>query len=650
MVRSIVAVATGITLLLAQQVSAQNKSAALSPEQKQAAYDAIRQLSPEQRHAAFLKDHKRKPELKAATPAKTGSSAEPASRLMKTTAPYTTVPGDARFPGEYEEVQAVFISWMYDYSVSSPVIDTMLSSPYAALDAQLANGIQQAGVPVYINVWTAADSAAVRQFMIKRGTPLKNYRFFINDGDNIWARDFGPVNYYYGTDDSLGWVDFHYYPGWDLDDLLPIAWGKELNIPVTTSGIYYEGGNILADGAQSLYTSSAVYDLNSSILSYTPARTVDSIKDALNLDRATILSMLNYDGGTGHIDLYLDMTDENTFVQTLMPAAAASIPRFRDYDTVNSNIKYLRTLNSSHAKPHHFYHIPFPTKDDGSMYTSAEEYNNEYTRTYSNHLIVNKTIIQPVFNDGISGNIAGDNAAIDSIKKVYPGYKIIPIDMRWLDGSGGSIHCITKEMAADNPLRFFHYAYRDREDYQSNYPIDAVITNRSGIASATLFWRLKGASAWTAVSMIAASGNHWTALIPASSGTTVETFEYYISATSVNGKTITRPMPGVDGPYVFWYDKLTSVDAATRTVFEIGNLYPNPATDFVNMELVPANPAQVQAIITDMTGKTVTTQDFGQISSRRYLRLNTSNMPAGIYTIQLYGDGVLQGTRKLIRK
>lgn len=614
-----------------------------SPEQKKAAYDALRAMSPAERKAKFLKEHKRKP---ASIPA---SSIKPKSAAtLKTTGTTAIIPSDARFTGEFEEVQAVFISWPYTWS-AIPVVDTMISSPTTPLYTKLADGIQKANAKVYITVWEAADTAAVKACMAINGTPLTNYRFFVYDGDDIWARDFGPVNYYYDTDDKLGWMDFKYYPGRDFDNVLTQKWGAELGIPVAQSVIFQEGGNLLADGTGNLATTDAVYYQNSVYNAYSSSRTNDSLKSNLALKRLDVLPALPHDGGTGHIDLYLDMTDENTFIHTKMPTAMASVFGFTDYAIANKNIDTLKTRLNYRGFSYGFYSIPFPTRDDGSWYTSASDYET-YTRTYSNHLIVNKTIIQPIFSDAFSGNAAGDAAAIDSIKKAYPGYKIIPIDMRYLDGSGGSIHCITKEMAADNPLRFLHTPYRNVVWYQTAYPIDAIITNRSGIASATLYWRVKGTSAWNTIGMWSAPGNHWLANLPSAGVLPFDVIEYYISATSNNGKTITRPMPGADGPYNFWFENTNGITEKTMESLEIGNMYPNPATDKVNVEIIVKKPIDISMSITDMSGKVLISQAFGTLSNSQYLSMPTTQLSTGMYVLSIKSGKETIATRRLLKK
>lgn len=639
--RSFIAI-TAMVSMISVSSFAQSRVQA-TPEQKKAAYDALRAMSPAERKAKHLKAHKRKPETIPASSIKP----KPTPHL-KTTGTTAIVPSDARFTGEFEEVQSVFISWPYD-GWSVYVIDTMESSSLAKIYFKLTDAIQKADAKVNINVWYAEDTNAVKAAMLAKGTPLTNYRFFVYEGDAFWVRDFGPVNYYYDTDDKLGWVDFKYYPGRDYDNLLTSQWGAELGIPVALSSVYQEGGNLLNDGTGNLATTDAMYFQNGYYSAYSTMRTDDSLKSNLAVNRLEVLPALPNDGGTGHIDLYLDMTDENTFISTKMPAAMASVPGFTDYAIANKNIDTLKTRKTFNGYGYYFYNIPFPTKDDGSWYVSAADY-VDYTRTYSNHLIVNKTIIQPIFSDAFSGNAAGDAAAIDSIKKYYPGYKIVPIDMRYLDGYGGSIHCITKEMAADNPVRFLHSPYRGLVWYQSAYPMDAIITNRSGIASATLYWRIKGSATWNNISMTSAPANHWLANLPSAGVAPFDIIEYYISATSNNGKTMTRPMTGADGPLQFWFENTNGIKHQLASGFELGNLFPNPATDQVNLEVVVTKASDISLNITDMTGKIVAKQNFGMVHNTRYLHIPTSQLVPGIYTINVMNDGEKMATRKLIKK
>lgn len=74
---------------------------------------------------------------------------------------------------------------------------------------------------------------------------------------------------------------------------------------------------------------------------------------------------LNYDGGTGHIDLYLDATDENAFYMAQMPE---SYNWWSDYDISVGNTAIL--FNKKSFFDRQYYNngsLPFPSKDDGSV-------------------------------------------------------------------------------------------------------------------------------------------------------------------------------------------------------------------------------------------------------------------------------------------
>ena len=417
---------------------------------------------------------------------------------------------------------------------------------------ELITAIQEAGVKAYICIRNETDKKLLIQHFEEKETPLTNYEFLVYPSNSIWIRDFGPINFYYGTDDQIGWVDLNYFNKRKNDDNFTSFWAEKFGIEYTYMPLNFEGGNILMNGQKSMTTSESVYSRNTS---YTKEEIDQLLKKSFNLDHLYVLKELKYDGGTGHIDLYIDMNNENRFIYTKQSKEMATILDYEDYQTIQNNIEFLKTQTSQGGigKPYLFGTIPFPTQDNGSTYHDVDKINRT-NRTYSNHLIVNKTIIQPVFNNGKTGNITGDKAALDIIKKQYPGYKIIQIDARYFEGKGGSVHCVTKEFHAENPIRFKHYPYSGKIDScQYSYPVDIVITNKSGIDKTTLFSRKKGDPIWKQTTMNKGASHHWTSKITLNPNSNNDIIEYYFSAISNNGKTMTYPMTGAEGgAYSFW--------------------------------------------------------------------------------------------------
>lgn len=622
------------------------------------------------------------------------------------------LPNNRWFPGEFEEVQAILIAWEYfhvDTSFtyySDPVNDTLgyfsdnqnvwhLGPYFSIVDtsdltrfpiimAQIADAIQQGGAQVWINICNAQDSFVIKKYMHNQSMPLTNYRFFVNTNNAMWCRDYGPVGFYYGEDDSLAFLDLEYYGGRPMDDLIPIKIAKQSNIPVYTTGIEYEGGNILLDGAGSLFTSEQLYAENQDTygqmyinelgnIAYrvktklSKQQIDDSLTYLFNLNHLKVLPALRYDGGTGHIDLYASMWDENNFVFTQFPS---ELSKLQDYSISLKNVDTILSLYSYHGKKYRGCNIPLPRKDDASWYLSNSDY-EEYTRTYSNSTFVNNVIIQPIFSDDEWGAHIWDSRAIDLMKRQFPGYTIIPIDIRGyenepyagFDGTGGAIHCITKQIPAENPVRILHGSIQGfANEYNGTFPIEAQITNKSGIASASCFWRVKGQANWTQIPLLTENDLLYKAEIIRDANLLNDTIEYYISATSNNGKTITKPFTAPKGFYWFYhgtnaspetpidiYEILGITDNDTKnSTLSVENLFPNPANEMTQLVVSNNKKSPLHIKMVNMMGQSVYANTINVDDTTVIIRLQTASFSAGFYNIIISDNNGNRNVKKLI--
>ncbi len=609
------------------------------------------------------------------------------------------VPSDMIYPAEFDEVQAIIMTWPYitrtvdgnqyaeqvfegkgfSYYSSDYVLVDVYSTPDISnsrttrLFRSLADGIQQ-NAEVWINIWDWDDSTTIKNHMESHETPLTNYRFFMNPGNSFWYRDCGPVAFYYGDDDEIGFMDFEYYGGRPLDDLLPIKMGEQAGYPVFTNTIEFEGGNLLIDGLGSLFTTDAVYSLNmDSYGKYylddsnprgwsmetkqrlTRPQVVDSLTHLLNLQRCIVLPSLRYDGGTGHIDLYVDFFDEATFVSTKHPEEMA---HFSDPVRVEENMDSLTSLFSYAPYGSTFYNtrIPLPAKNTGDYYTSQAEYHNNYTRSFANHTMVNNAIMQPVFYNNLNGDYEGNQAALEKMREVYPGYEFVEIDVRDFDGYGGAIHCITKQIPAENPVRIYHYPIRwlnTAEEKPNGAWITAFAQNKSGIEKVELHYRRKGDAEWTIEIMDVYDGNihDWT--IPLYPDFASDTLEYFISATSNNGKTMTKPFTAPQGYYTFIYG--TEVEGNSDYVgidcradidnLSISEFYPNPATDHTRIDISQGAEQDISVRVINSKGQNLASSTIkkGETS----FEINTSNLRAGSYWV-IFGSNTNTSIKKFV--
>ncbi len=596
------------------------------------------------------------------------------------------------FPGEWEELQAVVVTPYYTYEpatsqgsgywMADPLVEGYAqyykytsgswleqgvgpyraemdtSSSFSRVSFYLMDAIQLGGAEAWVRVENADDTAAVLTRLQSLHLRHDNVRFLVAPGNSFWYRDCGPICFYYGEGDTVGMLDFEYYPGRALDDSLPVYIERQFGLPNYTTMIEWEGGNCLVDGAGMVFSSDAIYNNNNdeygqltwdgsdpSTINYSTKPRLNSaqVKDSLATligTRATyVLPSFHYDGGTGHVDLYADMLDENLFVFSIMPDDYAN---WYDYRIGRANMDSLCSFESYFGERYRCKDIPFPSRNDGSNFTSQMQYHSTYTRTYSNHTFVNNVIIQPCFSavgsDGMP-TAAWDRANIEQLKKIYAGYTLYCVDVREFDGSGGAIHCITKQIPADNPVRILHPSITGNTDdaYRSaNAPITATITNRSGIESAKVVYRANGGQ-WNEAALTAGSDNTFSGEIPTSTLTSnnedFTTVEYYISATSNNGKTITKPMPALQGGYYTFYlghNPAVGIDAAEDEAF--GQFYPNPAAGHSSIEISLKGNGQYEVLIVDLTGRIAHRSTLDAQGDIVYT-VNTGKLGSGIYNV-----------------
>ncbi len=94
--------------------------------------------------------------------------------------------------------------------------------------------------------------------------------------------------------------------------------------------------------------------------------------------------------------------------------------------------------------------------------------------------------------------------------------------------------------------------------------------------------------------------------------------------------------------YTNWdFDQTVPVDEVAETIL---NVYPNPATDFIQVDL-PENILEATISVYDIQGKKVYS-GFQKATSR----IDIQSLPAGNYVIRMESDGKMIGSSKLVKK
>lgn len=527
----------------------------------------------------------------------------------------TTPPsGDLRTMAEWEEIQGLFITWTSFPSILSQIVQAART---------------QTKVYIHCN-----DSNQVKTYLNGQGIPLSNIRYLQVGFNSIWMRDYGGNTIYKNDVDSMLMVDWIYNRPRPLDDAIPEYDAAALNVPfyqtyAAPADLVNTGGNFMVDGFGTAFASKLILEENEpgnpyNVSAKNEAQIDQIMGDFMGIDRYIKMETLPYDG-IHHIDMHMKLLDEETLLFSQYPTGISDGPQ------IEANLLYvLNNYNSMFGTPYKIVRIPVPPSTNNQWPSNGGSY-----RTYTNSVFVNNTLIFPSYREEY------DTIAIRIYKENLPGYNIVPIDC---DNSGaniisqsGAIHCITHSAGVNDPLLISHQRLQDTYQTTGTYAVDAYINHRSGIQTGTLYYRTDTTQPYQSVNMtLTNAANHtWSGNIPAqAAGTRVW---YYISATSVSGKTQVRP---IVAPAGYWTFKvLTNPNAGigfNENVFE-ESVFPNPASAITCIPIKTNIDLDGQLYIIDINGKTVRTVYNGLIPAGQANRYFTdvSDLAAGVYTIVL---------------
>ena len=546
---------------------------------------------------------------------------------------YISLPPINNFPpstpvrtmAEWEELDGIIMTW----------------TSYLPLLRQIVDAAQDEGT-----VWIiCSDSNSVKSYLQGGGVPLINLSFILAPFNSVWSRDYGPWCVYTVSGDTLGLVDFKYNRPRPLDDVIPGVlagrWGLPLYQAISgPDSLAHTGGNFMVDGFGTGFASKLVEMENS----WHTAAHIDSIFFrfcGIQIGRMVKMTVLPYDG-IHHIDMHMKLLDEETLMVGQYPTGIADGPQ------IELNIQFIQNnyLNC-YGRPYKIVRIPMPPNSNGQYPPNSSYF------TYTNSLIVNKTVLVPIYGFPL------DTTAMRIYRENMPGYNVIGYDCNTIIPAGGAIHCITKEIGTQNPVLIYHARLQNTTDTVNNYPVLANIKNRYGIDSALVYWRTDTTQPYNRVVMTSSGGNNWAGSITHQSpGKSVY---YYIRTRTTNGKYFNKP---ITAPAGYWKFDVTNINGLVQTNnnvperFILYQNYPNPfnpATtirfDIPLLRGVDAEGGRVydsyesktrggvstKLVIYDITGREVIVLINQKLESGsyRYEWIVPSNLASGIYFYRL---------------
>jgi agmatine/peptidylarginine deiminase/PKD repeat protein len=426
-------------------------------------------------------------------------------------------PGPVRTMAEWEETEALIVTW----AGYQPIL----------------REIVRAAVEECTVIIVAANPTNVSNYLQNGGVPLDRVVILSKPFDSIWVRDYGPWAVYQNDVDSLMIVDWIYNrPQRRDDDTIPRAIASYMDLPIYEAILpphdwVHTGGNNLPDGLGTIFSSDLVLDEN-------PGKTeaeIDQIAQLyLGAERYVKFPKLPYDL-IHHLDMHMVLIDEETIIVGEYPEGVADGPQ------IEENLDYLlNEVPTPFGNPYRIIRVPMPPDANGRYPDAQGHY-----RTYTNSIFVNKSILVPIYEERY------DTTALRIYREALPGYNVVGIDCNAIIPAFGALHCITKLVGVRDPLWIAHARLRDTDEIENDYPVQAIIKHRSGIAEATLYYRVLPEEAYTAVPMFLADSLSatWAAAIPAQEeGRAVQ---YYIHAAAHSGKEQVRPLVAPEGYFQF---------------------------------------------------------------------------------------------------
>jgi len=547
---------------------------------------------------------------------------------------HTTPPSfNVRTMAEWEEIEALTITWSTNYGITEEIILTQI----------VEHAINECDVIIICN-----SQNTVAGYLASQGISSPNIHYVEADYNNIWMRDYGQNTVYKNDVEDRLLVDWIYNRNRPYDDLIPEYIATHLNIDMynTTQPPYdlmATGGNFMSDGMGTAFSSKLIEDENSGGYAwngpsgnvYYPNHTISEIENIMQefmgIDTYIIMETLPYDG-IHHIDMHMKLLDEETILMAEYPTGVADGPQ------IEANLQYvLNNYNSAFGTAYKVIRIPSPPSSGGYFPD-----NNGYYRTYTNSVFLNNTVLVPFYREEY------DTIAQRIYEEVLPGYNIVGIDV---DNSGtnlisysGAIHCITHSVGVDEPLLIQHQSLEDTNP-QANYVVSSNIQHNSGIANANVYFTTDLSLGYNApISMSNTTGNTWEANIPGTitSGSTVY---YYIEATANSGKTINRPMPAPTGYFDF---KILNNTTDIKSIDMKLSVFPNPASAITCIPVIVSHKTQATIFLVDILGQRTSIIFEGELptgESKHFI--DASQYPSGAYNIVLE-TAFGKSTQKLI--
>ena len=333
-------------------------------------------------------------------------------------------------PAEWEPHRATWFSWPRPEGISFPDKYDSVPPVYADLIRELTT-VEE----VHINVFDA-EIEALATAALEKGNALNNRVFFHRfPSYEPWCRDHGPifvVREHEGRRERAI-IDWGYnawggkYPPYDLDDAVPQHVAKHLSLPCFEPGIVMEGGSLEVNGAGTLLTTEACLLNKNRNPNLTKQQIEEYLRNYLGVRQILWLGDgIVGDDTDGHIDDLSRFCDTRTIVTVV-----EDDPKDENYELLRENLQRLKGMTDPSGQPFRIVELPMPglIEFDGQRLPAS----------YANFYIANGLVLVPTYRS------PQDARALDILRPLFPGRRVVGIDSTELIWGLGSFHCISQQ-------------------------------------------------------------------------------------------------------------------------------------------------------------------------------------------------------------
>lgn len=332
-------------------------------------------------------------------------------------------------PEESEPHEGTWIQWPHQYQYGVEFRDD-IDDTWIAMTRELVTSEK-----VHLVAYDETEKARIIDLLNDANVALSNIDFKVYPTDDVWARDNGPI---YVRDKSGALVIQDWgFNGWggktqfNKCNAIPAKVGADQGRTVVdlNSTMINEGGSVEIDGHGTLMAcKSSILNANRNP-GMSQAKAEEIFAKYLG---ATNFVWLNGVPGLEITDFHIDGFARFGNATTIVTMNENDL---LEWNLPQSDIDKLYTAKNKDKAAYTYLKLPL-TKND-VVTTSGK--NLGYKGSYVNFYIANTKVLVPNYND------PNDGPANALIQTLYPGRKVVGIDVRNLYENGGMIHCVTQQ-------------------------------------------------------------------------------------------------------------------------------------------------------------------------------------------------------------